>query len=42
MTRPTDTHLVETLVTSEAPYEGSFLKIRRDTVSLPNGNTATR
>ncbi|WP_313461545.1 NUDIX hydrolase [Achromobacter sp.] len=42
MTRPTDTHLVETLVTSEAPYEGSFLKIRRDTVSLPNGTTATR
>ncbi len=42
MTRPADTHLVETLLASEAPYDGSFLKIRRDTVSLPNGHTGIR
>ncbi|MCW0205763.1 ADP-ribose pyrophosphatase [Achromobacter veterisilvae] len=42
MTLKPDSHLVEKLVASEAPYDGSFLKIRRDTVSLPNGNTAIR
>ncbi|WP_459614701.1 NUDIX domain-containing protein [Bordetella sp. 2513F-2] len=37
-----DAHLIETRLQSEAPYEGSFLKIRRDTVQLPSGRSATR
>ncbi|WP_251863327.1 NUDIX hydrolase [Achromobacter sp. Marseille-Q4962] len=42
MTPPAETHLVETLVSRETPYEGKFLKIRRDTVALPNGNQGVR
>ena len=37
-----DSHLFEERVASEAPYEGRFLKIRNDTVRLPNGHTSTR
>jgi ADP-ribose pyrophosphatase len=37
-----DTHLVETKVGGELIYDGNFLKVRRDTVHLPNGNHATR
>lgn len=41
--KPTpDSHLVEKLVASESAYDGDFLKIRRDTVSLPNGNKGIR
>jgi ADP-ribose pyrophosphatase len=35
-------HLVETKISSEQVYKGSFLNILRDTVSLPNGRQATR
>lgn len=37
-----DAHLVEHRVHSASVYEGSFLRIRRDTVELPNGHRATR
>ncbi|TCS39576.1 ADP-ribose pyrophosphatase [Paucimonas lemoignei] len=37
-----DEHLKETLVDSELVYEGGFLKVRRDTVRLPDGKTSTR
>lgn len=32
----------ETRIDSEAVFEGRLLKVRRDTVRLPDGNTATR
>ena len=35
-------HLVETKISSEPVYQGSFLNILRDTVLLPNGQQATR
>lgn len=35
-------HLVETKISSEQVYKGSFLNILRDTVLLPNGRQATR
>jgi ADP-ribose pyrophosphatase len=35
-------HLVETKISSEQVYKGSFLNILRDTVRLPNGKEATR
>jgi ADP-ribose pyrophosphatase len=35
-------HLVETKISSEQIYKGSFLNILRDTVLLPNGKQATR
>ena len=35
-------HLEETQLSSEAKYDGTLLHIRRDTVRLPNGQTATR
>lgn len=35
-------HLEETELSSEVKYEGALLHIRRDTVRLPNGKTATR
>jgi ADP-ribose pyrophosphatase len=35
-------HLIETKISSEQVYKGSFLKILRDTVRLPNGQQATR
>lgn len=34
--------LTETTITSESVFEGSFLKVRRDTVRLPNGREGTR
>lgn len=37
-----DEHLKETLVDGEVVYEGHFLKVRRDTVRLPDGKTTTR
>lgn len=37
-----DFHLYEARISSEMPYQGRFLKIRSDTVRLPNGNTSTR
>jgi ADP-ribose pyrophosphatase len=36
------THLFETLVSSQELLQGSFLKVKRDTVSLPDGKYATR
>ncbi len=38
----TDKHLKETLVSGELVYDGSLLKVRRDTVSLPDGKLTTR
>ena len=40
--KPDDDHLVETLVDSEAVFDGRLLHVRRDTVRLPNGRTSTR
>ncbi|HEY0296528.1 MAG TPA: NUDIX hydrolase [Bordetella sp.] len=37
-----DAHLIETRVDSELVYDGGFLKVRRDTVRLPNGRDAKR
>ena len=35
-------HLIETKISSEQVYQGSFLNILRDMVLLPNGKQATR
>lgn len=35
-------HLIETKVSSDPVYKGSFLNILRDTVQLPNGKQAAR
>lgn len=37
-----DTHLTERLVQAEQVWQGGFLDVRRDTVMLPDGATATR
>jgi ADP-ribose pyrophosphatase len=37
-----DDHLVETTIDREQLVRGSFLDVRRDTVRLPGGETATR
>ncbi len=37
-----DEHLKETQVDSQLAYDGNFLKVRRDTVRLPDGKTASR
>ena len=37
-----NSHLIETKISSEQVYKGNFLKILRDTISLPGGNQATR
>jgi ADP-ribose pyrophosphatase len=37
-----DAHLVETRVASEDVFEGKLLHVKRDTVRLPDGKTATR
>lgn len=42
MTTKPESHLHEELVSSVAAYNGRFLKIRNNTVRLPNGNTSTR
>src|SRR5690606_15187577 len=36
------TDITETTLQSESVYEGSFLKVRRDTVRLPNGREGIR
>lgn len=35
-------HLKETLISGEVVYEGSFLKVRRDQVRLPDGSETAR
>lgn len=42
MTEPADAHLIETLVESQTLFNGDFLKARRDTVRLPDGNESSR
>jgi len=37
-----DTHLIETKIASEDIFEGKLLHVKRDTVRLPDGGTATR
>ena len=37
-----DEALIETGIASENIFDGTLLHVRRDTVKLPNGNTATR
>ena len=41
-TRGADAHLVETRIASEDVFDGKLLHVRRDTVRLPDGETATR
>lgn len=40
--KATDSHLVETCITTRSVYEGSFLKARKDTVRLPDGSESSR
>ena len=42
MSRSQNADLTETTVSSAAVYDGSFLKVRRDTVRLPDGREGTR
>jgi len=37
-----DAHLIEHTLTSERVYEGSFIRVQRDVVSLPDGKQAAR
>ncbi|MEO0318700.1 MAG: hypothetical protein RL404_2377 [Pseudomonadota bacterium] len=37
-----DKHLTESLISGELVFDGKLLKVRRDTVRLPNGGEATR
>ncbi len=37
-----DKHLTESLITSELVYDGSFIKLHRDEVRLPDGTQAIR
>ena len=37
-----DAHLVETRLASEGVFDGKLLHVKRDTVRLPDGQTATR
>ncbi|NYT83030.1 NUDIX hydrolase [Alcaligenaceae bacterium] len=37
-----DSDIIETPIDSVSVYDGSFLKVRRDTVRLPNGHQGTR
>src|SRR6476469_4018566 len=37
-----DEHLIETHVGGEVVYDGYFIKVQKDTVSMPDGKTATR
>ncbi len=39
---PVDAHLTETKVSSESVFDGKLLRVRRDTVRLPDGSLATR
>jgi ADP-ribose pyrophosphatase len=38
----TDTHLRETLISTEDAYQGQFLKMKKDIVSLPDGKETYR
>jgi ADP-ribose pyrophosphatase len=40
--RGVDAHLVETRIASENVFDGQLLHVKRDTVRLPDGATATR
>jgi ADP-ribose pyrophosphatase len=40
--RSGDAHLVETRIASEVVFDGKLLHVKRDTVRLPDGKTATR
>jgi ADP-ribose pyrophosphatase len=40
--RSADAHLIETRIASEVVFEGKLLHVKRDTVRLPDGETATR
>jgi ADP-ribose pyrophosphatase len=40
--RSGDAHLVETCIASEDVFDGKLLHVKRDTVRLPDGKTATR
>jgi ADP-ribose pyrophosphatase len=42
MATPDDAHLVETRIASEHIFDGKLLRVRRDTVRLPDGGVATR
>lgn len=42
MSQTPDSDMTETTVSSESVYEGSLLKVKRDTVRLPNGRESTR
>ncbi len=42
MSEDTKTDLSEHLISSEWAFEGCLLKVKSDTVRLPNGHTATR
>ncbi|MEY4296126.1 MAG: hypothetical protein RLY82_1814 [Pseudomonadota bacterium] len=35
-------HLTESTISSQLVYEGDFLRVKHDVVTLPNGKTATR
>ena len=37
-----DAHLMESKVSSETVFDGKLLRVRRDTVRLPDGSLATR
>lgn len=37
-----DAHLIESELSSESVFEGCLLKVRKDTVRLPNGATSVR
>lgn len=39
---PDDAHLIEERIASEAVFDGRLLHVRRDTVRLPSGRSATR
>ena len=40
--RGADAHLIETRIASEDVFDGKLLHVKRDTVRLPDGETATR
>jgi ADP-ribose pyrophosphatase len=42
MSKPDNSHLIETKVSSENIFDGKLLHVRRDTVRLPDGSLATR
>lgn len=42
MKKEEDAHLVETTIASDDVFQGKLLHVKRDTVRLPDGTTATR